>query len=187
MIDNRSGSAPPGEQEVCLVCGFCCDGTLFRHASLNKGEKGNLPEWIEKSLFSANDKDFFSLPCHYFKKNCSIYRSERADVCSAYRCQLLKDLAAGRVTMEMALKIVSEAVIIREGIFEDYRRITGNMEETFFLKLHSDLVALSGRCSEGDDDVDMLIARCNILEALLIRHIRSESDFEALIMNPGNA
>ncbi len=41
---------PPKEQDLCVNCGFCCDGTIFMHAVLIQGEKGNLPEKIQTAL-----------------------------------------------------------------------------------------------------------------------------------------
>ncbi|MBE0674536.1 MAG: hypothetical protein IH591_07745, partial [Bacteroidales bacterium] len=86
--------APAEEQAICVVCGFCCDGTLFVNAGLNQGERGSgLPEKIEQASFSEGGRDYFRLPCNYFSGKCSIYDRNRADVCSSFRCQLLKDLA----------------------------------------------------------------------------------------------
>jgi hypothetical protein len=65
MIDHAE-KAPLNEQVICTKCGFCCDGTLFLHAGLVPGERGSLPEKIEKNSFSYDGKDFFKLPCLYF-------------------------------------------------------------------------------------------------------------------------
>jgi hypothetical protein len=61
------------EQEICVDCGFCCDGTLFNQAVLKPAEKGNLPHWMEENYREKEDDGFFPLPCAYFDGNCTIY------------------------------------------------------------------------------------------------------------------
>lgn len=179
--------APPGEQSICVTCGFCCDGTLFAHACLLSGERGHLPEKIEQHSFSEGDNDYFRLPCDYFSAKCTIYDRTRADVCSAYRCQLLRDFAEGRVPLEEALDIVRQAILMREKLIEQYHRITGNNTDINFRQLLIELGKIQKTIPEKETagmDIEMLVAGCNIFEALLIKNIRSASDFESLIMGP---
>jgi len=171
------------EQEICVNCGFCCDGTLFLHASLNPGERGHLPEKIEQNSFNEGEKDYFWLPCHYFSGKCSIYHSKRADVCSSYRCQLLRDFAEGKITLNDAREIVSEAKNMRRLIIEQYREISGKGEEIYFRRLLAELGKVHKLVAENElpgRDYDMLLVRCNIFEALLIKHFRSAGDFDKM-------
>lgn len=179
------GNAPAEEQAVCIRCGLCCDGTLFAYAVLNAGERENLPEKLEEQSYTEGGKDYFSLPCQYFSGKCTIYNLKRADVCSSYRCQLLKDQAEGKITHDAALSLVHEAMAMRHEILEQYRSISGDREKIFFKQL---LVRL-GKLREAQDEesqassiYDLLIARCNIFETLLIKYFRSEEDFEKMIM-----
>lgn len=179
-------TAPPGEQKICITCGFCCDGTLFMHAHLNAGERGNLPGEIEQASFSEEGKDYFRLPCHYFSEKCTIYGLKRADVCSSYRCQLLKDFAEGNISPDDAVEMVRKAKALRNVLLEDYRKAAGEGSDTSFREV---LVALGKKWAieAGDGTVspvyDILQARCNILEALLVKYFRSAEDFEKLIMS----
>jgi len=178
-------AAPEQEQMVCVGCGFCCDGTLFQHAHLNEGERGNLPEKIEKAAFREGGRDYFRQPCRYFTGRCSIYDRQRADVCGLYRCQLLKDLSGGLITVSDANDTVQRAMNIRRQLLHDYRRLTGNRKRIHFRKL---LIELGNMQKESVSDsrmsveIDMLVARCNIFEALLIKHFRSADDFEKMVM-----
>jgi hypothetical protein len=179
------GKGPVREQKICVECGFCCDGTLFLHATLQPGERGHLPEKIEANSYSAEGKDYFRLPCQYFSGKCTIYDSRRADVCSSYRCQLLKDIAEKRIMYEGAADIVKKAREIRLGLMEQYREISGNGSEINFMQMLIELGKVIKSAPERDNvwpDYEMLQARCNIFEALLIKHFRSVSDFEKLIM-----
>ncbi len=177
--------APAGEQEICVTCGMCCDATLFMHATLQPGERGNLPSLIEAVSFTENGNDYFRQPCGYFSGSCVIYDSRRAEICSTYRCKLLGLYAGGVVSREEALRTVSEAVAMRDAVFAEYRRLTGREAGAGFRRVPVELglmlregladEALSGAC-------EMLLVRCNILEALLIRFFMSDDEFEKYIM-----
>lgn len=176
---------PPDEQSICVTCGFCCDGTLFRNAGLHPGERGHLPEKIEEASFSEGGKNYFRLPCKYFSGKCTIYNLRRADVCSDFRCLLLNNFAEEKVTGHDALETIREARVMLKEIMEEYRRISGNSEKISFRQLLIELGRTQKSASEEKPlgtDYELLLARCNIFEALLTKHFRSASDFEKLVM-----
>lgn len=179
-------AAPADEQEVCVWCGFCCDGTLFLQAGLWQGEKGSLPDKIEQNVVSGKEGDYFLLPCGYFDGKCTIYDSKRAVVCSAYRCQLLHNLAERKIALSEAKETVLEARRLREEILSGFRQITGYDGSLYFRKVLAEmgkLIKESGNGPAGDEKIDILMARCNIFESLLIKHFRSESDFDKMIFH----
>jgi hypothetical protein len=176
---------PLDEQTICVTCGFCCDGTLFLHATLNPNELGHLPQKIEQNRFTENGKEFFRLPCYYFSGKCIIYDRERANICSSYRCQLLRDFAGGKINLYDALEIVSEAMRMRTDLMDQYRRISVNDKGINFRQLLVDLGKILKSAPEEEpfrQDYEMLQTRCNIFEALLIKHIRSASDFQNIMI-----
>ncbi|MHC1731098.1 MAG: hypothetical protein AB9888_03535 [Bacteroidales bacterium] len=177
--------APAGEQEICVTCGLCCDATLYMHANLQPGERGNLPLKIEAVSVTEGGKDFFRLPCGYFSGSCTIYDCQRAEVCSTYRCKLLKMYDGGVISREDAFRTVREAVAMRDSILDEYRRLTGRDAGAGFRRIP---VELGLMLKEGLADealagaYEMLLVRCNILEALLIRFFMSDEEFEKFIM-----
>lgn len=197
-------SAPEGEQEICVNCGLCCDATLFLHATLQPGERGHLPEKIEEAGSTGDGGDYFLLPCGYFSGACTIYDCQRADVCSTFRCRLLKVFAGGGISQADALRTVREAVAMRDAVLAEYHRVTGRDAVAGFRRMIIDLgaamkglkdsgasaVVPAGGAVAGDAmdgvtlarDYEMLLVRCNILEALLIRFFMSDEEFEKYIM-----
>lgn len=181
----KSSMAPEREQTVCLSCGLCCDGTLFGHAVLKPGEKGNLPSLIEQRVFMIGEKDYFRLPCLYFLGRCTIYSSKRADVCGSFRCRLLSEMSEGRISFEKALEIIKGAVIMRNSLQEEYRSFPespGILPLTEIMKVlgnYHNSIDYDGR---PDTRYELLLARCNIFEALLIKHFRPEGAFNSLVM-----
>lgn len=185
MMAETLVQGPPEEQEICVKCGFCCDGTIFGHAHLKPGEKASIPEKLRINIYIENGEEYFPQPCPYFEGKCTIYNQCRAEICGTYRCQLLKDLATGLINNSEALRIVTGAVEMKNSIINEYKRIDGKGEAISFRQLLVKLGKLrkaSERNGLVNPEIDLLIARCNIFEALLIKNFHSADDFEKLVM-----
>lgn len=184
-MNSPESIADRDEQKICVSCGICCDGTLFSHAVLRPGERGHLPEKIEQNSYSENENDYFRLPCLYFAGKCTIYDRARADVCGSYRCRLLKDFSDKNVVLDDALETVRRAVDLRKEILKEYFNISGKRSYIHFRQILVELgnVMKSVNVEEPVSiEYEMLLVKCNIFEALLIKHFRSAEDFEKMIM-----
>ena len=174
------------EEQICLSCGFCCDGTLFHKAILNRGEKENLPISIKKRYFQENDKEYFKLPCTYFNNLCTIYKEKKANVCSAFRCQLLKNYSQNKISQKEAFNIVNKAKIIRQNLLDSYIEITKEHKQNTFRGLLFFLGNHSKNKSDSKFDktkIELLNIECNIFESLLVKYFKSEKSFMELIEN----
>lgn len=176
---------PPEEQGICVICGLCCDGTIFRHGHLKPGEKESVPEKMTEEIYVENNEEYFLLPCYYFRGRCTIYSQRRAEVCGTYRCQLLKEFTGEKITRAGGAEVIRNALELRDSIIDEYRRISGKKEEISFRQLITDLGRLIRTATEESPagvQYDMLLARCNIFEMLLIKHFRSAEEFEEMKM-----
>lgn len=101
-------------QNICLHCNLCCDGTLFNRAYIKENEQiadGYSFEILE------NEKRAFKQPCPYLKeKVCSIYTKRPYSVCEAFQCKLLRALSAKEITFHEALKVVHNTLALKEKI-----------------------------------------------------------------------
>lgn len=179
--------APAGEQEICVTCGFCCDATLFLQATLQPGERGHLPEKIEEGCITEEGKDYFRQPCGYFCGVCAIYNRQRAQICSTYRCRLLKKFDEGLISQSDALQIIGDAVAFRSEVLADFRRVTGSEAMTGFRRLLLELGRFRKEMPPDGalaGDYEILMVRCNILEALLIKFFLPVEEFEKYVMKP---
>ncbi|MFC2176411.1 hypothetical protein ACFLR1_05545 [Bacteroidota bacterium] len=92
-------------QEICKNCGFCCDGTLFRYATINEGEVNENFEIIKNP---SSGKRHFKQPCPYHVGICTLSLDTRPHVCSSFKCKLLKKLDRGVVEVDTAFSQVEK-------------------------------------------------------------------------------
>lgn len=173
------------EQEICIKCGFCCDGTLFDTAALKKGEKEFLPALLQNRYIGPENRERFKLPCPYFDKKCTIYDQKKVYVCSAFRCQLLKSLSKGKINQRNAEDIVKNAHELRNEIFMIYKTISkSNLKPCFRELLYELRKKNDANIADNIKDlqIELLLFKCYIFELLLIKHFQSSKEFESFIM-----
>lgn len=170
------------EQELCITCGICCDGTLFDKAVLRPGEKGTLPKKMEERYFQTEKGAYFKLPCPYFAGKCTIYNQKKAHVCSGFRCRLLIDFSKGKLPFHKASSIIVQAKLMREEIFNLTRQLLNSKNEYSFRELQNKLEKLKTESSEINPELESVIAKCIIFEALLVKYYMSEDEFNEMII-----
>ncbi|MFB9865660.1 YkgJ family cysteine cluster protein [Rufibacter immobilis] len=88
---------------ICLSCGFCCDGTVVGFVQLGREELPGLRESMD--IENANGEGFFLQPCSNYCGGCTIY-SKRPRQCANFECALLESLGQKRLDYDSAVKIV---------------------------------------------------------------------------------
>jgi hypothetical protein len=100
------------ENNICIKCGMCCDGTLFTFANIEKDEK--LHPLFEAEIITINqsEKTGFSQPCAYLNDCvCSIYNSEKIKrplVCGKFKCKLLVKYQASQINYNDAIALIEK-------------------------------------------------------------------------------
>lgn len=98
-------------QLICMSCGFCCDGTIFKRTPLK-------PEDNDKSLNEVVivksqqvEKTYLYQPCHYLNnRRCNIYHESRPQICGAFKCKILEQLFAGELSFKEGIEIVNNTL-----------------------------------------------------------------------------
>lgn len=105
---------------ICLKCGLCCDGTIFRDVKLVPSDNPKALESLRlrRSRSGSTDANpgapaatglHFSQPCPAFDGcRCGVYGS-RPGHCRQFECLLFKKVAAKRVSLAEALRLIGEA------------------------------------------------------------------------------
>lgn len=103
-----SGREPPAQavdgSALCLECGLCCDGTVFRHTELGADEAATARA-LGVTLITIGEAGPNSYPaipqgCPLFRDGgCSSYGRWRPKACGDYACRLLTGYVAGTRTL----------------------------------------------------------------------------------------
>ena len=107
--------APSGLSALCVECGLCCDGSLFRFLPV---EPEDAPKHHALSLpvVTQSGRLAMPLPCAKLEARCcSVYR-ERPPGCRAFVCRLGRQLEEGEVGLPAALGVVREAQRLIEAL-----------------------------------------------------------------------
>jgi Fe-S-cluster containining protein len=93
--------------ELCLACGLCCSGVLFRTVEVRPEELDLVPASTLK-VHRGERKLQFTLPCPaHDGDRCTVYE-QRPAICRTYECGVLRDYRAGRIDLPRARQIVDE-------------------------------------------------------------------------------
>jgi uncharacterized protein len=94
--------------DLCLSCGFCCDGTLFEYVTveapklpdmLGRGNREYAPDGLPPGIRQ---------PCAcYSEGRCSAYAA-RPNACAKYECALLRRYSRGEIHAEDALERIRQ-------------------------------------------------------------------------------
>ncbi|HXI51382.1 MAG TPA: YkgJ family cysteine cluster protein [Candidatus Saccharimonadales bacterium] len=108
-----AASNPPSPARVtarlCLTCGLCCDGTLFKDVELQPGDAPADLEARGLPLRRVHGKTKFPQPCAALNGcRCEIYRA-RPSHCRQFECLLFQSVSQGRTAIEDALRIIRDA------------------------------------------------------------------------------
>jgi Fe-S-cluster containining protein len=110
--------------QLCRSCGLCCNGTLVDYVPVGDAEMQRLARLGIAVRRGTDGAARFDQPCAKFCGECSVYES-RPDSCRSYRCELLKQLQAGGVSLDRACNIVREA---KDMIVAAERRLGGRAQ-----------------------------------------------------------
>ena len=101
--------SPASGSDLCRSCGLCCNGVLFDFIAVDADESDELVS-LGLNVHAEPGRELrFDHPCPKFcGDHCAIY-DRRPAVCRAFRCELLKKLEDGRVSLGEALGRVAEA------------------------------------------------------------------------------
>lgn len=93
--------------ELCLDCGLCCDGTLFRQVTVTAAEREALAS-LGIGVGRKRDRDVMWLPCGKLNGKCCTIYEARPGGCRAFVCALGARLTRNEVSLDDAKAQVRE-------------------------------------------------------------------------------
>ena len=97
-----------GLSALCVECGLCCDGSLFRFLPVEANEVEPLRA-LALPVVTQSGRLAMELPCSKLEQRCCTVYEQRPSSCRAYVCHLGHRLELGEVGFEVALETVREA------------------------------------------------------------------------------
>jgi len=105
--------------QLCLECGFCCNGVIFADVKLQRGDDAASLTSLGIRISGGR----FRQPCSAWKDcRCQIY-SDRPKYCRQFECLLLQSLRGGEVEYPAAL----ETVRVAQNKANEVRRLLGEL------------------------------------------------------------
>ena len=93
-------------QKLCVTCGLCCNGVIFRDVELRESDDVTRLKSLGLPIKKAGTKIRYTQPCAALDCSlCKIY-ADRPGYCREFECALLKSAVAGNTTTEAALRII---------------------------------------------------------------------------------
>ncbi len=86
---------------LCLDCGLCCDGTLFRHVVISEAERTELVT-LGIGVGVKRREPVMWLPCGKLDGKCCTIYEQRPGGCRRFVCALGQRLVAKEVTLDDA-------------------------------------------------------------------------------------
>jgi hypothetical protein len=117
------------ERQLCLVCGLCCDGALFKDVELRPGDDAARLRTLGLPLAALRGQTRFAQPCAALGADCRcrIY-ADRPARCREFECALLHAVSAGHVELAAALRSIRAARQRADRVRELLREL-GDREE----------------------------------------------------------
>ena len=117
--------------KLCLQCGLCCNGVLFKDVEL---QPGDAPATLKRLGISLTKTNKFPQPCGALNGcECRIY-ANRPTRCRQFECALLKAVVASEVEVPAALRMIRDTQRKAEQVKRLLREL-GDMEESRALSL----------------------------------------------------
>lgn len=98
----------PGLSALCVECGLCCDGSLFRFLPVEPAEVERYRS-LCLPVVTQSGRLAMPLPCSKLEARCCTVYADRPTGCRTFVCHLGRRLELGDASFAEALKIVREA------------------------------------------------------------------------------
>lgn len=150
--------------QLCLKCGLCCNGVLFRDVEL-------LPQDDAAPLIEAGlkvrqgkTKAVFPQPCAALCENlkCRVY-ADRPSRCRSFNCAQLQGVEAGALDVSQALKTIAKARRLADRV-QRLLRLTGDAD--VHLPVAKRFLRTTRRMEAGFPDEDAAAAYADLTLAV---------------------
>ena len=110
-------------QNLCMACGLCCDGTLFKTVPVNPAERLLGLKTRGVQIHIEGERRCLLLPCTAYENCvCKVY-TERPKRCTTYQCKLLKQCLNDKITWDEAAEVVHSTQLHKKKLEANLRKV----------------------------------------------------------------
>jgi uncharacterized protein len=144
-------TTPYPMEKLCLQCGICCNGVLFRDVELPGGPGAETLRNQGLRLLSGRGKLRLPQPCAALNGfHCRVY-TDRPAHCHDFECGLYKAVLDGRVIPAFAIRTIRKTLRLGERVRQLLQQL-GSDEESLALSLRFQRVKKRLNIEMTDDD-----------------------------------
>lgn len=165
---------------ICVGCGLCCDGTLFKgvllEADADVADAASLGFAVERT----EARTFFPQPCRAFDGGCCSVYAQRPSPCQDYRCALLIAHEDQGLTTAEAEGLIRQAGSLRDRVRTGAAAALGaDVSAVSMAEVQRRLHVVVN--AEDRRRHDELLLDLAALDVVLQRHFRKPSDGESAL------
>ncbi|MEM1039502.1 MAG: hypothetical protein AAGI12_08525 [Pseudomonadota bacterium] len=108
------------QEDLCISCGLCCDGTLYQSVQLFEGDPGEnliaLGAEISPLETVSEMQTVMKLGCAAHQDGCCQVYAHRPKHCQRFECRTLKAVASGTMSFSDAQTIISDTIAVCDAL-----------------------------------------------------------------------
>jgi uncharacterized protein len=139
-------------EQLCLVCGVCCNGVLFKDVELPLGDAADRLVQLGLPLRRYRRHCCLPQPCAALdpSNRCRVY-GNRPDRCRKFECALFQAVQAGNVEVAAALRVIRATALRAEKVRRIFNAL-GDRDEGIAFSLRFRRMQRRMEAGGWDDD-----------------------------------
>lgn len=160
--------------QLCLACGICCNGVLFKDVELPLGHHTDRLAKLGLAVQRHHRHGSLPQPCAALGdgNRCRVY-TDRPDRCRHFECALFQAVRAGKVEVPTAQRRI-RATLLRAEKIRRFFQVLGDTEESLAFSLRFRRIQQRMENGGGDDDTMETYAQLTLAVHDLNRVLRQE-------------
>jgi Fe-S-cluster containining protein len=127
--DAHADHADDGES-ICLSCGLCCDGTMFKRITLALSDRTEPLARAGVVLIAKENRTEMPLRCAALDGTCCTIYADRPVRCGLFTCALHRRHAAGEISTDEALATITKTRELQHKVHRGLARLFGEDDVT---------------------------------------------------------
>lgn len=144
-------------ESICLSCGLCCDGTMFKRITLALSDRTEVLERAGVVLTTKGNRTEMPLRCAALDGTCCTIYADRPVRCGLFTCALHRRHAAGEIDTDEALATIAKTRALQRKVHDGLARMFGEDDVTGPGRSFGDLIERMQSMLDAAPDREALV------------------------------